>query len=67
MASTIKMYKFNPIKNRTMSVNDAAITSKSKLSRTRLDTTLDNCLDIENNSARCSVHRWLDIESESHT
>ena len=50
-----------------MSVNDAAITSKSKLSRTRLDTTLDNCLDIENNSARCSVHRWLDIESESHT
>ena len=61
------MDTLNSIKTRSTEANDALIASTSKPSSIRLDTTLDNYLDIGKNSSRCSVHRWLGIESERYT
>ena len=61
------MDTFHSGQTRATAVNNASIDSTSKLSRLRLDTTLDHYLDIGNKSAMCSVHRWLDIESDRHT
>ena len=67
VASTITMYKFNSSNTRDTAVKYDSVASISNLSRIRLDTTLDNYLDIGKKSARCSVHRWLGIDSERHT
>ena len=61
------MDTFNSSNTRATAVSDAFVASTSKLSKIRLYTTLDHYLYTGKKIARCSVHRWLGIESEIHT
>ena len=61
------MYAFNSSRTIDMTVNDASVASIIKLSMIRLDSTLDNYLEIRNKSSRCSVHRLLGIYPKMHT
>ena len=61
------MDTLNSSNTRAKAVNDASVASTRNLSRIRIYTTLDHYLDIGNKSEMCSVHRWLDIESDRHT
>ena len=61
------MDTFNSNQTRDMAVNYSSVANTSKLSRIRIDTTLDHYLNIGKKSARFSVHRWIGIKSERRT
>jgi len=51
-------------KSRACTMGDHSLHHLSRLSKIRLDTSMDHIANIGKSSARCALHRWLGYETE---